>query len=72
MGYSWGTTGGQHPTYCQTDIGSICFQHLIFGIDLEEFEVHVTDLSSDLPRDLDTTSHQSILNSDEDVRKIYS
>ena len=41
-----------------------------FGTDLEDFESHVTGLSSVLPRDFDTTSHQPVLENDEDSRKI--
>ena len=41
-----------------------------FGTDLEDFEAHVTGLSSVLPRDFDTTAHQPVLENDEDSRKI--
>ena len=43
-----------------------------FGTDLEDFEAHVTGLSSVLPKDFDTTAHQPVLENDEDARKICS
>ena len=43
-----------------------------FGTNLEDFEAHVTGLSSVLPKDFDTTAHQPVLENDEDARKICS